>query len=124
MTDVRSSEGSGVLGFSVPRAEWLIAAALFLAALAYFSGTLHRTIDLRDEGYLLYDIRQTAEGRIAHRDFVALYVDQQPGLAAAGAQAEDLDRFVSEYETGEVKVKADDDVRFLGGPLGLQIGPS
>ena len=58
MTDVRSSEGSGgFLGSSVPRAEWLIAAAVFLAALAYFGGTLHRTIDLRDEGYLLYDIR-------------------------------------------------------------------
>ena len=61
-----------------------IAALLFVLAAAYFSLTLGRTFDLRDEGYIYYNVKRVAEGALPHRDFVCLY---GPGVYLLSALA-------------------------------------
>ncbi len=56
---------------------------LFVVALAYFSLTLDRTFNLRDEGYLLRMSSRVARGEIPHRDFYELY---GPGVLAEPIQ--------------------------------------
>jgi hypothetical protein len=60
----------------------VVAVILFVAALAYFSSTMHLTLELRDEGLLLSSIARAARGEIPHRDFIALY---GPGFHAVTA---------------------------------------
>jgi hypothetical protein len=62
--------------------EPAIALLIFLAALAYFKSTLHLTLELRDEGFLLYNIARVAHGEIPHRDFIEVY---GPGVYAVTA---------------------------------------
>jgi hypothetical protein len=50
-----------------------IALLLFFAALAYFVSTIHLTLELRDEGFLLYRIARVADGEIPNRDFAEEY---------------------------------------------------
>jgi len=59
-----------------------IALALFLAAFAYFQRTLHMTLDLKDEGFLLFNIARAGRGEIPHRDFLEVY---GPGVYALTA---------------------------------------
>ena len=73
----------------INRAHWLchrsepaIALIIFFAALAYFNSTLHLTLELRDEGFLLYNIARVAHGEIPHRDFAEAY---GPGFYALTA---------------------------------------
>ena len=47
-------------------AEPAIALFIFLAAFAYFNLTLHLTLELRDEGFLLFSIARVAHGEIPH----------------------------------------------------------
>jgi hypothetical protein len=63
-------------------AESAIALLLFLAALAYFNLTLFFSLDLSDEGYLLFNIERVANGEIPHRDFTGAY---GPGVYALTA---------------------------------------
>ena len=46
---------------------------IFTGALAWFGRSLHLTLDLRDEGYLFYEIERVARGEVAHRDFSSVY---------------------------------------------------
>ena len=62
--------------------EPAIALLIFVAALAYFNSTLHLTLELRDEGFLLYNIARVADGEIPHRDFIEVY---GPGVYAVTA---------------------------------------
>lgn len=59
--------------------EAAIALLLFTAAMLYFDRTLHLTLELRDEGFLLYNIARVAGGEIPHRDFIEVY---GPGMYA------------------------------------------
>lgn len=68
---------------ALSRPDVVIALVLFLVSLAYFSLTITRGIELRDEGYILHRSARVAEGEIPHRDFTAVY---GPGVYAAGAQ--------------------------------------
>jgi hypothetical protein len=62
--------------------ETAIALFLFVAAFAYFNRTLHLTLELRDEGFLLFNIARVAHGEIPHRDFIEVY---GPGVYALTA---------------------------------------
>jgi hypothetical protein len=62
--------------------EPAIALALFVVALAYFHRTLHLTLELRDEGFLFFNIARVAAGEIPHRDFIEVY---GPGVYALTA---------------------------------------
>jgi hypothetical protein len=53
--------------------EPAIALLVFAAAMAYFNSTLHLTLEMRDEGFLLYRIARVADGEIPNRDFVEEY---------------------------------------------------
>lgn len=53
--------------------DTLATVVLFVVAFLWFGLSLHRTIDLRDEGYLYYNVKRVAEGSVPHRDFVGLY---------------------------------------------------
>lgn len=55
------------------RADAAISAALVGLAFAYFSLTWGRTLDLRDEGYLLNQAARVASGALPHRDFIDIY---------------------------------------------------
>jgi hypothetical protein len=57
---------------------------IFAGALAWFGRSLHLTLDLRDEGYLFYEIERVARGEIPHRDFRSVY---GPLVYAANAPA-------------------------------------
>jgi len=46
---------------------------IFAGALAWFGRSLHLTLDLRDEGYLFYEIERVARGELPHRDFRSVY---------------------------------------------------
>jgi hypothetical protein len=46
---------------------------IFAGALAWFGRSLHLTLDLRDEGYLFYEIERVARGEVPHRDFRSVY---------------------------------------------------
>jgi hypothetical protein len=46
---------------------------VFVGALAWFGRSLHLTLDLRDEGYLFYEIERVARGEVPHRDFRSVY---------------------------------------------------
>jgi hypothetical protein len=46
---------------------------VFVGALAWFGRSLHLTLDLRDEGYLFYEIERVASGEVPHRDFRSVY---------------------------------------------------
>jgi hypothetical protein len=59
--------------------EPAIALLIFAAAMVYFDRTLHLTLELRDEGFLLYNIARVAGGEIPHRDFIEVY---GPGMYA------------------------------------------
>src|SRR5262245_40382405 len=63
-------------------AEPVILLLVFAGALAWFGRSLHLTLDLRDEGYLFYEIERVASGEIPHRDFRSVY---GPLVYAAGA---------------------------------------
>lgn len=63
-------------------AELPIVLFIFLAALAYFNLTLHLTLELRDEGYLFFNIARVSHGEIPHRDFIEIY---GPGVYAVSA---------------------------------------
>ena len=59
-----------------PESPWLeacVAALLFALAMFYFSFTWGRTLDLRDEGYLLSRAMRVAAGDWPHRDFIDVY---------------------------------------------------
>lgn len=62
--------------------EVAIALVIFVAAIAYFNLTLHLTFELRDEGFLLFNIARVAHGEVPHRDFVEVY---GPGVYALTA---------------------------------------
>jgi hypothetical protein len=65
--------------------RWIEPAILllvFAGALAWFGRSLHLTLDLRDEGYLFYEIERVAGGEVPHRDFRSVY---GPLVYAAGA---------------------------------------
>ena len=47
----------------------LATVVLFVVAFLWFGLSLHRTIDLRDEGYLFTMISRVANGDVPHRDF-------------------------------------------------------
>ena len=66
------------------RRDSLIALALFVAALCYFALTATRTLDPRDEGYLLARSVQVLAGAVPHRDFPDVY---GPGVFALTAAA-------------------------------------
>jgi hypothetical protein len=70
------------------RSDAAIACLLFLAALAYFSLSWGRTIETRDEGYLLSQSARVAAGEVPHRDFVDVY---GPGVLTVTGWM--LDRF-------------------------------
>jgi len=53
--------------------ESVVAMIIFVAAMTYFNSTLHLTIELRDEGFLLYRIARVADGEIPNRDFIEEY---------------------------------------------------
>ncbi len=74
---------AGGSGLPSRLADPAIAAALFVAALAYFGFGLHLTFDLRDEGFFLYNTLRVARGEIPHRDFVDAY---GPGTHLLNAQ--------------------------------------
>ena len=59
------------------RRDLVTALALFGLALAYFSLTSTRTLDLFDEGYLLLRSVQVAAGAVPHRDFADVTDDHQ-----------------------------------------------
>lgn len=61
-----------------------IAIAILVVAFAatYFLLTFNRTLNLADEGYLLYNCVKTADGQVPHRDF---YDDYGPGFYWVGA---------------------------------------
>ncbi len=60
--------------FSADRSrEAAIALLIFTAAMVYFHRTLHLTVDLRDEGFLLFNIARVAGGELPHRDFIEVY---------------------------------------------------
>jgi hypothetical protein len=59
-----------------------IALVIFVAALTYFNLTLHLTLELRDEGFLLFNIARVAHGEVPHRDFIEVY---GPGVYALTA---------------------------------------
>ena len=46
---------------------------IFAGALIWFGRSLHLTLDLRDEGYLFYEIERVARGEVPHRDFRSVY---------------------------------------------------
>lgn len=46
---------------------------IFAGALLWFGRSLHLTLDLRDEGYLFYEIERVAGGEVPHRDFRSVY---------------------------------------------------
>ena len=54
-------------------AEPVILLLVFAGALAWFGRSLHLTLDLRDEGYLFYEIERVAGGEVPHRDFRSVY---------------------------------------------------
>ena len=67
---------------AVNRNHWLhwmqpsepaLALLIFVAAFAYFNSTMHLTLELRDEGFLLYRIARVADGEIPNRDFIEEY---------------------------------------------------
>jgi hypothetical protein len=60
------------------------ALALFVVALCYFALTATRTLDPRDEGYLLARSAQVLAGEVPHRDFPDVY---GPGVFALTAVA-------------------------------------
>ncbi len=62
--------------------EPAIALAIFVVALGWIRSSLHLTLELRDEGYLLYNISRVASGEIPHRDFIEAY---GPGVYALTA---------------------------------------
>jgi hypothetical protein len=62
--------------------ETAIALVIFIAALTYFNHTLNLTLELRDEGFLLFNIARVAHGEIPHRDFIEIY---GPGVYALTA---------------------------------------
>jgi hypothetical protein len=62
---------------------WITLALVVLSA-GYSSLTFTRTLDLRDEGYLLGRSAQVAAGAVPHRDFSDVY---GPGVFAASAAA-------------------------------------
>ena len=69
--------------FSADRSrEAAIALLIFTAAMVYFHRTLHLTVDLRDEGFLLFNIARVAGGELPHRDFIEVY---PPGVYALTA---------------------------------------
>jgi hypothetical protein len=55
------------------RGEPGILLLVFVGALAWFGRSLHLTLDLRDEGYLFYEIERVANGEVPHRDFRSVY---------------------------------------------------
>lgn len=61
-----------------------VAIALFAATLVFFASTAHRTFNLRDEGYILYNVQRMLDGAFPHRDFVGLY---GPGVYAVTGAA-------------------------------------
>jgi len=63
----------------VGRRDFVTALVLFALALAYFSLTARRTLDLRDEGYLMSRTVETAAGAVPRRDFSDVY---GPGVFA------------------------------------------
>jgi len=66
------------------RADLAVAIALFAGSLAWFSGTWDGIFEPRDEGYLLAQAAQVAEGRVPHRDFTDIY---GPGVFAVTGAA-------------------------------------
>ncbi len=66
------------------RRDSVIALALFVVALCYFALTATRTLDPRDEGYLLARSAQVVAGAVPHRDFPDVY---GPGVFAMTATA-------------------------------------
>jgi hypothetical protein len=63
-------------------AEAGIALLVFAGALAWFERSLHLTFDVRDEGYLYYNVARVARGELPYRDFTDAY---GPLLLAANA---------------------------------------
>ncbi len=55
---------------------------VFAGALAWFDRSLHLTFDVRDEGYLYYNVARVARGELPYRDFSDAY---GPLLHAANA---------------------------------------
>jgi len=70
----------------VRRDSW-ITLALILFSVGYSSLTFTRTLDLRDEGYLLGRSLEVADGAVPHRDFSDVY---GPGVFALSAVALNL----------------------------------
>ena len=68
------------------RDSW-ITLALILFSVGYSSLTFTRTLDLRDEGYLLGRSLEVADGAVPHRDFSDVY---GPGVFALSAVALNL----------------------------------
>ena len=62
--------------------EPAIACAIFLVSLGWVDRSLHLTLELRDEGYLLYNIARVAAGDVPQRDFIEAY---GPGVYALTA---------------------------------------
>jgi hypothetical protein len=62
--------------------ETAVALLIFVAALTYFNSTMHLTLELRDEGFLLFCIARAAQGEVPHRDFMEVY---GPGVYAVTA---------------------------------------
>jgi len=60
-----------------------VAVVLFVAALGWFSLTLDRTFEPRDEGHLLRLSAQVAEGAVPHRDFIDVYAPATFGVTGA-----------------------------------------
>jgi hypothetical protein len=72
-TGMAQAAGTGSTLSKVGSVDASIALALFFAAFAYFHRTLHLTLELRDEGFLFFNIARVAHGEIPHRDFIEVY---------------------------------------------------
>jgi len=53
--------------------ESVVFLIIFISAMVYFDSTVHLTLELRDEGFLLYRIARVADGEIPNRDFIEEY---------------------------------------------------
>jgi hypothetical protein len=55
------------------RLDAVVSLLLFVLAVCWFQLSAYRTLELRDEGYILERSLQTAEGQLPHRDFEDVY---------------------------------------------------